>query len=258
MIKPNLLSTALRVACFLFLAPLALSHGNFDGCGTIVMGVTCPKLFAPDSGGLYVLTANLSAYQVGDHLHVVGPIDPNCITICQQGNGCIAPTLIEPCSPATALCAGDGTQGACPCNNNGLSGHGCENSASTGGSLLTATGTANPDTVVLTSTGELPTVLSVFIQGDGALAVPVIFGDGLRCVDGNLRRMYVKNAVGGVVSAPETGDPSITQQSANLGDPLSPGDLRHYQVHYRDPVAGFCANPPGNNWNVSNGISILW
>ena len=104
------------------LASNAASQSTFDACGTIVPGVTCPKLFQPDAGGLYVLIADLTPYSIGDHLHVVGPIDPGCITICMQGNGCITPSVIEPCSPATDLCYGDGTQGACPCNNSGGSG----------------------------------------------------------------------------------------------------------------------------------------
>jgi|RhiMethySRZTD1v2_1073278.scaffolds.fasta_scaffold544033_2 hypothetical protein len=231
---------------------------NFDGCGTVAPGVTCPKLFQPDSGGLYVLVYDMTPYQVGDRLHVVGTIDPGCITICQQGNGCINPTLVEGCTPATDLCFGDGTQGSCPCTNNGAPGHGCANSATAAGALLTVTGTTSPDTVVLTSAGERPTSLSIFLQGSGALGVPVPFGDGLRCVAGTLKRLYVKNAVGGVVSAPAAGDPSITARSAALGDPIAPGTSRHYQVYFRDPVSTFCPNPPGDNFNATNGKSILW
>ena len=255
----SFLRRAVRIALALAAcAPLAAAQ-SFDGCGTIVPGVTCPKLFAPDSGGLYVLQANLSGFNVGDHLHVVGTIDPSCITICQQGNGCINPTSIGPCAPpATAFCFGDGTQGACPCSNQGAAGRGCENSAATGGAVLTASGTTSPDTLVLTSSGELPTALSIFLQGDQQLALPVVFGDGLRCVGGNLKRLYVKNAVGGVVSAPTGGDPSITAQSAALGDPFGPGAVRFYQVYYRDPDHAFCPAPPGNSWNVSNGLAVAW
>src|SRR5689334_2034118 len=37
-------------------------------------------------------------------------------------------------------CEGDGSLAPCPCANNGQSGHGCQNSAGTGGALLTASG----------------------------------------------------------------------------------------------------------------------
>ena len=158
-----------------------------------------------------------------------------------------------------ALCFGDGTQSMpCPCANSGAPGQGCDNSAATGGALLQAAGTTAPDTVVLTSSNELATALSIFLQGDQQLATPAVFGDGLRCVGGSLKRLYVENAVGGTASAPGAGDPPVTQQSANLGDPIAPGSMRWYQVYYRDPNLGFCPSPPGNSWNVSNGLRITW
>ena len=96
--------------------------------------------------------------------------------------------------------------------------------------------------------------------GVGALPDAASFGDGVRCVGGNLKRLYVKNASGGTVSAPGPGDPSITTQSTNLGDPIAPGSgaVRYYQVYYRDPDLTFCPTPPGNSWNVSNGLGITW
>ena len=157
------------------------------------------------------------------------------------------------------FCSGDGSLATgCPCGNNGASGAGCENSAATGGAALTATGNVSPDSMVLTSSGELPSVLSIFLQGDAEIASGAVFGDGVRCVGGSLKRLYTKNASGGVVSAPTGGDPSITAQSAALGDPISPGSVRYYQVYYRDPSLVFCPAPPGNSWNVSSGIKITW
>lgn len=146
---------------------------------------------------------------------------------------------------------------ACPCGNSGTIGHGCQNSATTGGALLTATGTTTPDTVVLTSGQELPGVLSIFLQGQVNFA-PVSFGDGVRCINQNLKRLYTKNASGGIVSAPGIGDPSITARSAALGDTILPGSSRHYQTYYRDPVLSFCASPTGDSWNVSNAVQIDW
>ena len=157
------------------------------------------------------------------------------------------------------FCLGDGTGVTpCPCANTGLPGRGCNNSAGTGGALLTAAGTTTPDTMVLTSSGELPASLSIFLQGNVALHPAVVFGDGLRCVGGNLKRLYTKNAVGGVVSAPTGVEPPITVRSAALGDPIPFGGVRFYQVYYRDPSPVFCPNPPGNTWNVSSGTAIVW
>ena len=166
--------------------------------------------------------------------------------------------LVAPGSCFAPFCFGDGTQTQpCPCANNGAPGKGCNNSANTGGASIAISGTTNPDTIVITSSGELPTALSIFLSGDIQLnGVP--FGDGVRCVGGQLKRLYTKNASGGVVSAPGGGDPSVSQQHANLGDPLSPGAFRIYQVYYRDPNLAFCAPPQGNSWNVSTAAGITW
>jgi hypothetical protein len=86
----------------------------------------------------------------------------------------------------------------------------------------------------------------------------VIFGDGLRCVGGSLKRLYSKPASAGVVYAPHPGDPSITARSAALGDPIPSGGTRYYMTYYRDPSATFCASPPGGTFNASNAISIVW
>jgi hypothetical protein len=162
------------------------------------------------------------------------------------------------CDPGVPFCFGDGTGHACPCGNSGAPGHGCENSSTTGGALLTAAGFTDPDDVVLTSSDEKPTAFSVFIQGPVSLANPVNFGDGVRCVGGSLKRLYIKSASGGVVSAPGPGDPSITARSAALGDTIAPGSSRYYQVWYRDPASTWCPSPPGGTSNVSNGYQIVW
>jgi hypothetical protein len=165
----------------------------------------------------------------------------------------------DPPSIGTLYCFGDGsTPTPCPCGNFGTPGSGCNNSANTGGSRLEAFGETNPDSVVLVATGELQSALSIFLQGSASNAQGQLFGDGVRCVGGNLKRLYVHNANGGQVSAPYWNEPSITQRSAALGDTIPQGATRFYQVYYRDPQAGFCPNPPGNSWNVSNGAQIVW
>jgi hypothetical protein len=154
------------------------------------------------------------------------------------------------------LCYGDGTQAVpCPCNNSGQPGNGCENSAGTGGGHLAATGATSPDSIVLHSSGELPHSLTIFLQGNAQIG-PVSFGDGLRCAGGSLKRLYIKNAVGGASDAPVSGDPSVSTQSANLGDPIAPGSSRWYQAYYRDPSTTFC--PSGSTYNITNAVQINW
>jgi Tol biopolymer transport system component len=161
--------------------------------------------------------------------------------------------------PPSGFCFGDGSAAACPCGNDGTAGRGCENSATTGGAQLTAAGSPalSGDTLVLTSAGELPSVSSIFLQGN-AWITPQVFGDGLRCTGGALKRLYVHSASGGVVSAPQPGDASISARSAALGDAIGAGGSRYYQAYYRDPAAGFCASPTGNLWNVSSGLAVIW
>ncbi|HEV8113871.1 MAG TPA: hypothetical protein VGR31_13935 [Planctomycetota bacterium] len=161
------------------------------------------------------------------------------------------------CAPGAPFCFGDGTVGPCPCGNEGATGRGCQNSASTGGARLDSAGTTSPDTLVLQVSGEMPTALTVFAQGDAAIS-PLHFGDGLRCVGGNLKRLYVKSAVGGAAFAPGSGDLSVTARSAALGDTIHPGDTRFYLAYYRDPDPAFCSTPAGNSFNASNAISIVW
>jgi hypothetical protein len=157
-----------------------------------------------------------------------------------------------------AYCYGDGlTANRCPCGNFGLTGHGCENSAATGGSVLAATGGTNPDTLGLMASGELSDSLSIFLQGNAAIA-PTGFGDGVRCIGGHLLRLYLKTASAGIATAPQPGDPSITARSASLGDSVAPGSTRFYQVYYRDPLLSFCPPPAGDSWNVGNAIVVVW
>jgi hypothetical protein len=159
--------------------------------------------------------------------------------------------------PGVPLCFGDGSSVACPCSNTGSEGHGCQNSASTGGAVLFATGTTSPDTVVLHASEELPSAFSVFFQGNVS-QLPALYGDGLRCVGGTLKRLYKKSASAGAAAAPAASDPSISARSAQLGVPISPGESRYYQVSYRDPNPAFCPSPSGSTFNVTNGVEIDW
>jgi Tol biopolymer transport system component len=158
-----------------------------------------------------------------------------------------------------SFCLGDGSGAACPCGNSGAVGHGCENSAASGGALLTATGASSlsADTLVLHSSGELPSALSIFLQGGDAVP-PVNFGDGVRCAGGALHRLYTKHASAGTATAPQVGDASVSLRSAILGDPIPLGASRFYQTYYRDPSATFCPAPSGGSFNVSSALAVVW
>jgi hypothetical protein len=96
------------------------------------------------------------------------------------------------------------------------------------------------------------------LQGDQVIA-PVFFGDGLRCTGGNLKRLYVMNATAaGTLDAPANAAPSISARSAALGDVLTAGAARVYQVYYRDSDLSFCPEPQGSSFNISNAVEIVW
>jgi hypothetical protein len=159
--------------------------------------------------------------------------------------------------PIASFCHGDGADIACPCWNNGAAGRGCANSTNPAGAQLVTSGSTNPDTLVLASSGEISSALSIFLQGDQQ-AAHTPFGDGLRCVAGSLKRLYVRNASAGSVQAPIAGEPSISARSAALGDPILAGTVRYYQTYYRDPQLSFCAAPQGSSFNVTNGVVVHW
>ena len=160
----------------------------------------------------------------------------------------------------TVFCAGDGTLVTpCPCGNSGAAGRGCANSTpSSTGARLAVAGVSTPDNVVLNASGMLPSVSCIFLQSDVQDPNGFVFGDGVRCVTGSIKRMFVKTASAGSASAPGAGDPSVSARSASRGDPIAPGSLRYYQVYYRDPAPSFCPAPAGDDWNVTNGAIVSW
>jgi hypothetical protein len=149
---------------------------------------------------------------------------------------------------------------ACPCANPPSSSpRGCDNSSATGGALLESAGVASiaADTLHFGTSGEKPTSLSVVLQGDAEISHGVVYGQGVRCVGGLLKRLYVKSASGGAITAPGPGDPSVSARSAALGDPIAPGDDRWYLVYYRDPaVLGGC--PPSSTFNTTQTQRVPW
>ena len=157
------------------------------------------------------------------------------------------------------FCFGDGsTATPCPCGNSGGTGRGCANSIQPSGALLSASGTTNPDAIVLAASAMASSSLSIFTQGNARLFDGVVFGDGVRCVGGSLKRLGTERCFGGSAVYPGAGDPSVSARSAALGDPLLPGATRYYQTHYRNMDPSFCPAPPGSNFNITNGVQINW
>jgi hypothetical protein len=156
----------------------------------------------------------------------------------------------------TRFCAGDGVDPfvttPCPCGNVGAPGHGCANSPSSAGALLESSGTPNPDTLLLTASLMPATSTCIYLQGDALALDGLVFGDGLRCVDGTLIRLRIRTNNAGASQYPEPGELSVSTRG--LVVPGS-GDVRGYQVYYRSAAAAFC--PPAT-FNVTNGVRVVW
>jgi len=123
--------------------------------------------------------------------------------------------------------------------------------------MIGAAGAASlsADTVVFTTEHENPSATSILLQGSTSLPAGVVFGRGVRCVGGNLKRLYVKTASNGSVTAPQAGDPSVSARSAQLGDAILAGRTRFYTVGYRDP--GYLNGCTGTI-NMTPSGSVVW
>jgi Tol biopolymer transport system component len=150
----------------------------------------------------------------------------------------------------------------CPCSNPpGGPGRGCDNSSATGGATLAAAGGTflSSDSLVFTTAGEKPTALSVVMQGAIPVASGIVYGQGVRCTGGALKRLFTKNAIGGSITAPEfaAGDSTVSARSAAKGDPITAGQSRRYFVLYRDPlVLGGCPN--ASRFNATQTGVVVW
>jgi hypothetical protein len=173
------------------------------------------------------------------------------------GNGDIygglygSPLIVSYCQPGLNGVA------TCPCNNPPTGGGGgCNNSIGTGGAVLYGAGTPllSADSFVLGQQGELASALSIFLQGNANAMTGVTFGDGVRCVAGSLKRLYVHNASAGGAIAPVGSDSPVSVRPSALGDTIHACQTRFYQVYYRDSNLGFCAG----GFNIGSGLKVTW
>ena len=150
----------------------------------------------------------------------------------------------DECGAGSPFCFGDGSGTICPCGNFGAAGEGCANSTG-GGSLLLSTGTSSiaADDLGFNGFGLPPGKPSMVFSGD-AQTVVTPFGDGIRCVDGAIKRHDVIPAD---PSGNATWLPSLQPQGG-----WGSGDTRYFQIWYRDPTAGPC----NGGFNTSSGVIV--
>jgi len=249
------------------LAGVAGGTGCCVGCGTVFWaGTNVPGVNNRGSG-----LNDQDFFEVDDHLGGYAFSYNGCFWFGgYSANTARADLYMEiqgygstPCRPGVQYCDGKTASGnPCPCNNDnaGISGPfaGCANSHTAGGAVLDATGNASlsGDTVVFMVTGMEPNNSLMFFQTlnnlDGAGS---FLGDGIRCAGGNLKRLKVKlaDANGHADSSPTV----ISVRSAQLGDTITPGSVRRYQVWGRDTLNPACGLGV-NDSTTSNGYEIVW
>ena len=152
-------------------------------------------------------------------------------------------------APGTSFCSGDGSGTACPCGNTGGSGEGCANDTGSGGAL-SGSGSASVGAADLVLAGDqlIPSQPGLYFQGNNAInsgnGNP--FGDGLRCAGGGVIRLQVRFA--------DSAGSSATNIDIGAKGGVSAGDVRRYQLWYRDPGTSPC----NSLFNLSNGYEIAW
>lgn len=130
---------------------------------------------------------------------------------------------------------------------------GCPNSVYPWGTSLTANGNASvsADDMQLQIDGAPVGTQMMLCQGTFGIA-PTPFGDGLRCIGGQITRMRVLTPYAGTSYRfyPDVGEPSLS----TLGHLPPDGGYRCYQVWYRN--AGSFCTPAG--FNMTNAVGISW
>ncbi|MCH2104379.1 MAG: hypothetical protein MK297_10255 [Planctomycetes bacterium] len=149
----------------------------------------------------------------------------------------------------TEYCTGDGTDGLiCPCGNPSTSG-GCLNGTGSGAYLFgEGSSSIAADNLVLSAVGLDPGQPGLYFQGNNRVAggAGIHFGDGLRCAGGGVIRLQVR-------VASDSGESETTASISSLGG-VQAGDVRRYQLWYRNPNTTLC----GSGFNLSNGYEITW
>lgn len=88
---------------------------EIDACGVFVRGNGC--VLFEGGGGLYVV-ADPGDFAFGEPVRIVGTVDPDCLTICPEADGCIRGAVaydpaVLPCGTPIADFPGDLLTGIC-------------------------------------------------------------------------------------------------------------------------------------------------
>jgi len=90
----------------------------------------------------------------------------------------------------------------------------------------------------------------LFFQANNDLSPGNVWGDGLQCAGGGLKRLGVRFSDGSGYSDTSGWATPISVKAGNI----LAGDTKYYQLWYRNPYMSPC----GTQFNASNGYAITW
>jgi hypothetical protein len=170
------------------------------------------------------------------------------------------PSLVPFCA------AGVGGIVTCPCGNPQVPAgatKGCDNFAGggTGGAVLSGFGSAVvswADSLELDINGGIGNSVTVLFQGTANVA-NARSGAGVRCVNGNLKRLYKRIQLGGRITFPDYGPP-VHEASAAMGYTIVPPITLYYYAAYRNTAANGQPGCPGLDFgfNTTNAGAVSW
>ncbi len=80
----------------------AAAQDSIDECGWLVAGAECVLFETPD--GRRFIPSERGSFEVGDRVRIAGEIDPDCVSTCQEGDGCLRVTRVTHCDGEITAC----------------------------------------------------------------------------------------------------------------------------------------------------------
>lgn len=158
-------------------------------------------------------------------------------------------TLLGGGGLGVTYCFGDGSGTSCPCGNAGGAEEGCANSSGAGAALVAGGSlSVGADDLFFAAAGLLPGQPALLFSGLNSVngGAGILFGDGLRCAGGTVKRL-------GVAVPDPAGSATWGPGLAAAGAWLA-GETRRFQAWYRDPVGSPC----GSAFNLSHGVELVF
>lgn len=211
----------------------------------------CPLQFAPGWLDLpwHERRVDLSAFR-GQNVRVAFYFDTRDSQL-NNGRGWYVDDVRILAEPGTRVCPGISFNSNCPCMPWYLMvAGGCRNSTQQSAVMYSSGSISVSADTLQFRVDHMPPNASALLSQATASTTPAVFGDGIRCVAGQVMRLGIVQASGGVATWPPPGTLPISQRGA-----VPPGGgMRFYSVTYRD-VVNYCTV---DAFNMTDTQRIQW